>query len=408
MLLLLVSAFAASAQTGGGVCPGVVNQALAQLGTNCANMGRNSACYGFNNVEADFNVPVPDNFFTTTNERAELLTVNALKTGPLDLGLDRWGVSIMNVQANLPDALPGQGVVFVLLGGVEVEGDVRPEDVVIPATTLETVAALNTELRSAPNTPEWLASELLGSVPLGTAVSVDALDSTGAWARVVVGAQVGWVSTSALSGDLSSLTVVTPDSRTPMQAFFFRVGIGGVSCEQVPSLLAVQGPRDTAIEIEVNRVNVRVTSTIILQTFPAGETIGDYLQLSVISGVAYINPDTPEQVIVPVGYTTRIRLVGEPQNLGIEGDADEKVTEGAWETPRPLTAEELASFRILQQVPSNLLNYPFNIPIIQPGGSGLGEPLDVLIVFDRAALNGARLLCQAGVLPDVVCEYLRL
>lgn len=371
-------------------------------------MGRNSACYGFNNVEADFNLPVPDDFFTTTDERAELLTINALKTSPLDLGVDQWGVSILNVQANLPDALPGQGVVFVLLGGVEVEGDVTPEAVVIPAVTLETVAALNTELRSAPNTPEWLASELIGSVPLGTAVTADALDSTGAWARVVVGAQVGWVSASALSGDLSSLTVLTPDSRTPMQAFFFRVGIGGVSCEQVPSLLAVQGPRDTAIEIEVNRVNVRVTSTIILQTFPPGDGLGDWLQLSVISGVAYINPDTPEQVIVPVGYTTRIRLVGEPQNLGIEGDADEKVTEGAWETPRPLTAEELASFRILQQVPSNLLNYAFNIPIIQPGGSGLGEPLDQLIVFDRAALNSARRLCQAGLLPSDMCAYLGL
>lgn len=91
MLLLLLPAFATSAQTGGGVCPGVVNEALAQLGTNCANMGRNSACYGFNNVEADFNVPVPDGFFTTTDERAELVTVNALKTGPLDLTQDQWG-----------------------------------------------------------------------------------------------------------------------------------------------------------------------------------------------------------------------------------------------------------------------------------------------------------------------------
>lgn len=318
------------------------------------------------------------------------------------------GVSILNVQANIPDALPGQGVVFVLLGGVEVEGDVLPENVVIPATALESAVTSATELRSAPNTPEWLASERIGSLPLGTAVSVDAIDPTRGWVRVVFGTQIGWISAGAVSGDLSSLTVIGADSRTPMQAFFFRVGIGGVSCEEVPSLLAVQGPRDTAIEITVNRVNVRVTSTIILQTFPPGDTLGDILQLSVISGVAYINPDTPEEIIVPPGFTSFIRLAGEPQNLGIEGDADEKGVTGEWAEPRPLTAEELTSFRILQQVPSNLLNYALNIPIIRSGGSGIGGTFEELVVFDSAALNGARRLCDAGVLPDDVCVYLGL
>jgi hypothetical protein len=407
MLLLVVPSFATSAQTGGGVCPGVVNQALAQLGTNCANMGRNNACYGFNNVEADFNVPVPEDFFTTTDERAELLTVNALKTGPLDLGQNQWGVSILNVQANIPDALPGQGVVFVLMGGVEVESDVLPEEAVIPATTLESTVTIASELRSTPNTPEWLASEIIGSVALGTSVSADAIDPTSDWVRVVVGTQVGWISASALSGDLSSLTVVGADSRTPMQAFFFRVGIGGVSCEEVPSLLAVQGPRDTAIEIEVNRVNVRVTSTIILQTFPPGDTLGDILQLSVISGLAYINPDTPEQVVVPPGFTTFISLAGELQDLGTEGDADEKVVTGEWAVPRPLTQEELARFRLLEQVPGNLLNYSITIPTVQLP-SGIGSPEGRLIVVDQGALNGARRVCEAELLPEFICEYLGL
>src|SRR5690242_6792574 len=103
ILLLVFPVVGASAQDVGGVCPGVVNEALAELGTNCANMGRNTACYGFNNVAADFNVSVPDNFFTTTNDRADLVTINSLQTGTLELGDDRWGVSLLNVQANIPE-----------------------------------------------------------------------------------------------------------------------------------------------------------------------------------------------------------------------------------------------------------------------------------------------------------------
>ncbi len=49
VFILLFTTLAASAQAG-GICPGVVEQALTDLGTNCASMSRNSACYGFNNV----------------------------------------------------------------------------------------------------------------------------------------------------------------------------------------------------------------------------------------------------------------------------------------------------------------------------------------------------------------------
>src|SRR5215510_16209006 len=92
--ILLFTSLAATAQTG-GVCPGVVDQALEQLGTNCADLNRNSACYGFNDVEAEFTVPVPDDFFTTTNDRAELLTIDSIQSGPLDLANDEYGVSLL-------------------------------------------------------------------------------------------------------------------------------------------------------------------------------------------------------------------------------------------------------------------------------------------------------------------------
>lgn len=397
---------AAAAQTPAGVCPGPVNEALAALGTNCADMGRNTACYGFNNVDAAFNVPVEPEFFTSTNERAELMIIDALKTGPLDLAQSEWGVSLMNVQANLPSALPGQGVVFVLLGGVEVEGDVEPEDAVVADTTLQVSVSAATDLRSAPNTSDWGSSNVLDNVSAGVALPADAIDPTGGWVRVVYNDKPGWIDRAAVAEDVSALTEIGPDSLTPMQAFFFRVGIGGVSCDEVPSLLAVQGPRNVAIDIKVDRVDIRVTSTIVLQTFPPGNTLGDILQLSTISGLAIINPDTPQQIIVPPGYTIFIRFRSGPdESLGIEGDADEKFVDGDWYGLRPLTPEELASFGILEGVPGNLLHYDITIPTVLQA-SGEGNVIPQLYFTDQGALDGARIACAQGLLPVDVCQYL--
>jgi hypothetical protein len=405
MLIFLFSTVAATAQTRSGVCPGPVNEALQQLGTNCASMGRNTACYGFNNVDAAFNVPVNSDFFTSTDERADLMIIDALKTGPLDLNQDEWGVSLMNVQANLPSALPGQGVVFVLLGGVEVEGGDEPEDATVPQTTIQVNVTAATDLRSAPDTPEWLASNVLDSVPASVTLPADAIDSSGGWVRVVYNAKPGWIDRAAVAEDVGTLTVLTPDSLTPMQAFFFRVGIGGVSCDEVPSMLAVQGPRNVAIDIRVNEVNVRVTSTIVLQTFPPGDVVGDILQLSTISGLAIINPDTPQQIIVPPGYTIFIRFAAGVESLGIEGDADEKPLEGDWFGLRPLTPEELALLSILEGVPGNLLHYRITLPEIL-GASGVGNVISQLFFRDQGSLDGARRVCAAGLLPVEVCRFL--
>lgn len=405
LLILLFATLPATGQTRSQLCPGPVNRALQELGTNCADMSRNSACYGFNAVDAVFSVPVDPNFFTMTNERADLMIIEALKTGALDLADNEWGVSLLNVQANLPSALPGQGVVFVLLGGVEVEGGVEPEDAVIPQTTLQVNVTTATDLRSAPNTPDWKASNVLNNIAAGSNVSADAIDPTGGWVRVVYGDKPGWVDRTAIAEDVSSLTVVGPGSLTPMQAFFFRVGIGGVSCDEVPSLLAVQGPRDVAIDITVNEVNVRVTSTIILETIPPGNVAGSVLKLSTISGMAILNADTPEQILVPPGYTIFIDLTTGVASLGIEGDEDDKPVVGDWYGMRPLTLDELQLYSILNNVPSNLLNYRIQVPESNDC-SGVGGCQTSLFFPDQGSLSGARLACEAGVLPIDVCQYL--
>lgn len=391
VIMLLFSTLAATAQTTGGVCPGAVNEALAQLGTNCASMSRNTACYGFNNVTANFNVPVAPGFFTNTNERADLQTINSLRTGPLNLANNLWGVSLLNVQANLPDALPGQGVVFVLLGGAQVEDAVPASQAVIPKTTLQVSLTADSEFRSAPNTGAWKASNLLGTVPAGTTVPADAVDPTGGWLRVVFNAKPGWIAKSAVADNVSSLTTIGPDSYTPMQAFFFRTGIGGVTCNEVPSLLAVQGPHNIAVDIKADGVDVRITSTIILQTLPAGANPPQYLQLSVVAGTAIINPDTGQQIIVPAGFAITIPLA-----------PDGRSVVGSWSPIRVLTPEELAQFALLQQVSGNILNYHIAVPVLV-SPSGVGGAVTQLTFPDPAALETVRQACLAGQLQATVC-----
>lgn len=398
LFILLFSTVVASAQSG-GICPGVVDQALAQLGTNCADMGRNSACYGFNNIVAQFNVPVAENFFTVTNDRAELLTVDTIETGNLDLANDVYGVSLLNVQANLPGTLPGQGVVFVLIGGTKVKNGVDAGDVFVPTTTLDISVTSDTELRSYPDTGAFPTSDVIGSVAAGSVATADGVDPTGTWVRVVVNGAGGWISTTASPDDVSSLPQIGPDTKTPMQAFFFRTGIGGVTCDDVPSVLAVQGPNNASVDITADGVDVRISSTIVLQTLPPGANPPTTLQLTALHGLAIIYPGTPNQIIIPPGFTISIAL----SPVGDDGFSQTAI--GDWSPLRPMTQEEIDYLERLELIPANVLNYSLDVPaVIQ--ASGVGSTIPQIFFQDQTALDAARTACANNQLPAAVCQVL--
>src|SRR5437870_2320394 len=75
-------------------CPTLVKQALADIGSNCGGLGRNTTCYGFNKVGATFSQAVADDFFTKPSDQATLSTVASLSTAPLDTQLNQWGVAV--------------------------------------------------------------------------------------------------------------------------------------------------------------------------------------------------------------------------------------------------------------------------------------------------------------------------
>lgn len=289
----------------------------------------------------------------------------------------------------------------MLVGGTKVVNGVSPAEAVLPATTVQANVATTTDLRTYPNSGAWSSSTVLDSVAAGSTVPADAIDPTGGWVRVVANGKPGWIDRSAISGDLIGLTIIGPNSRTPMQAFFFRTGIGGVTCDQVPSLLAVQGPRNASVDITAQGVDIRIGSTIVLQTLPAGANPPTTLQITTVSGLAIINPDTPNAIYLPAGFTITVPL----GPVGADGFS--QIATGPWSAIRALTQPELALLALLINIPGNVLDYVLSLPTIVQA-SGVGGVVPQFVFADQNTRNILQNACNAGVLSPAVCAQLGL
>ncbi len=332
-------------QDGANSCPTLVKQALEAVGNNCGGLTRNSACYGFNRVNATFSQSVDESFFSKPSDQSGLKTLQSIDTAPLSDALKEWGVAVMSVQANIPNSLPGQAISFILLGDVTVDNAVPADQAVAPAETPIAVTTLNTSnIRTLPTTN----SNVVGSVNGGSALSADAINPTKDWVRVVFNnVTPGWINRALVKtdGDLDNLPVFANDSRTPMQAFYFKTGIGAPACTKSPDVLVVQGPEKVAVDITANGANIRISSTIALRSIE-----GNQIQIITVHGAATVNG-----VVVPIGYTTTVQL-----------SEDGKSIIGEPSEPRPLTQEELDELQWLELVPTDVLNYPIFVPDAPP------------------------------------------
>ncbi len=387
-------------------CPQLVESALFQLGTNCANMEHNSVCYGFEHVDAIFTDDVPDEFFTQPADRAGLTTLDTIETAPFDAAQNVWGIAMMSVLANLPNTLPGQALVIMLLGDVTVENAVASDEALVHLEEPVIVrTAYVAALHSAPPTL-YSDTELVGAVLSSTALEADGISPDGRWLRVLFPVSreaAAWVSWEVLdsAADFSALPVIDDDSRTPMQVFYFSTGLGRPECAEVPpSQLFVQGPDEIEVDISANGIDIRVGSTAILQTVsdPSSPS-GLALQVIVPSGLVRINPDTPNERMVGPAFTVRASLDFDADGNLIAAAAD-------FSEPRPLSQEELEALEGLEGISGNLLHYPSYVPVlIRP--SGVGQPIP-LYGFDdpNQALSETMELCSQGVLPDEICDTL--
>ncbi len=107
------------------VCVDVVAQALQAIGSGCAEMGRNEACYGHVNVQATFREGVEAQF-ENNGDIVDVADLESLLTEASDPSSETWGVAILNLQADLPDESE-DSVTLVLFGDAEITSTVSED-----------------------------------------------------------------------------------------------------------------------------------------------------------------------------------------------------------------------------------------------------------------------------------------
>src|SRR5258705_11860560 len=110
LVYLLVTGITVLAQE--KTCPEIVQAAIAATDAQCSTTGRNQACYGNVNLEA---IPQPgiDNFsFSTPGDIVAVSDIENLTLSSKVEESGEWGIALLQLQANLPDSLPGQNVTF--------------------------------------------------------------------------------------------------------------------------------------------------------------------------------------------------------------------------------------------------------------------------------------------------------
>jgi hypothetical protein len=336
VFLLLVMVPVVLAQNESGSCIALVDQALAELAQQCANLEGETACYAAGTVTASGTVAN----FSQPGDRTSLAGLETLQTAALDGAAGVWGVAAMNVQANVPTSVSSPAVVYLLLGDVTVENAVAPESAVQPAPPITVTTLVGSNLRLSPSADGTLVASALP----GTDLLADARSADSAWVRVLYEGHAAWVSTGllAINDPLDSLPVISRSSRTLMQEFFLRTGSGLADCDgAVPALLVLQAPDSIPVTVTVNGQEITFTSTLVLWITEANE-----LRALVLSGGALIG-----NLNIPAGFTVKARLSDDGHSIA-----------GDWENLRSILGGERMALIALEHISPDLLNTAIHIP----------------------------------------------
>jgi hypothetical protein len=389
LLMLAVSAGAGTLQAQDNACPIFVESALTAVGSNCAELGRNSICYGFNRVDTSFFDEANVEAFVKPTDRIALTNVSSVQTAPLDHTFDQWGIAVIKAQADVPNTLPGTAVTFLLLGAVDLQNEVSPDEALEPGASVPVVIATanRVNLRGGPGTD----FNVVESVATRTILDAVGKNAAGDWLRVVRESGFAWIAAQLVTvspdnrAAFDALPVVSNTSLTPMQAFYFSTGIGTSTCLEAPEMLVIQGPKEARVNLRANGVDINIGSTIVMTaertdfgTLAAFEVQGEKLlslglpdateclhnRLVVLDGDAEINNGALD---VPLGHFTQ-----SVSCLNSEGDANAFTT---WDEPLRLDQNQLMLFSAVELIPESLLRYPIEIPSDEDIDRALQAPL---------------------------------
>ncbi len=300
-------------------CSALVEQTITVVNDVCASIGRNQACYGNIAVNATPREGIQDFVFEQQGDLANIADIETLRLSSLDPVDNQWGVALMKLQANLPDSLPGQNVTLLLFGNVEIQNAVASAP---DLRTFEVSANGGINVRSGPSTD----NRVIGSLAQGETALANGRNEDASWLRIQLpdSDSLGWVRVDLVtfSDDASELTTVDPGDNEipfkPMQAFYFKAGVGGVECDEAPGDgILIQTPAGAGtIQLRANDVDIQLGSTAYLQAQP-----GASMSVSVVEGEAVVSAQGAS-VTVPAGAKVEIPIDDDLQAAGEPGEPE--------------------------------------------------------------------------------------
>ena len=358
LLTLLVAPSQALAQGGQTApsCPQIVQNAFRLTNQLCEDAGRNEACYGHVQVNALLAAGTEDGAFSREGDILDLVKLRSLRLSPMDFETGSWGVSLMRVQANIPDTQSSTNLTFLAFGDVEIT------NAAADATLLTIRAATrfaNVNVHQFP----FMDALVIGTLSPGQEALASGRLADGSWYRIFFPdtGETGWVHRSVIrsSEDLSQLDVVEGTSAyyRPLQAFYFQSAENDAPCDEAPnSGLLIQTPEGVAeVKLLINEIGIRLGSTAFVQA-----NADDGFTLNLLEGHAQIEVDGVEQAAYP-GTQVNVPLDqgGHPQGPPSE--------------PQPYDPG------LLQTLPTGDLQRPINVP---PALSQ--DDVDTLMAVDAA------------------------
>ena len=422
-------------------CSARVQNALSQVGNNCADLDVSSACYGHNGVAATF-VDGEAGDFGEPSDRVDLENFAGLQTAPYEFNAAgnelTWGVGVIDVPLNIPNAMSGDVEArLIALGDVLLEETTSANDLLelaeeAVAVTITTAANLHVLPGTVPGTraafttsttiPSFnhLPDGTITTIASGTELLADGISPDGQWVRVLSQFDfhmTGWISRDAFGEeaaiDLDNLPVISPNSRTALQSFQLTTGATAAPCVEANSQLVVTGPRHKFTHFTANNVDIIVDCTSVLRTVAdSSAPSGFSLEVAVVSGLAIINPFSPAPTGVAPAYRALIPLDQNADGRFIPVDVN---ADGFADVPieiQPMNAFDLNRISVTASLPDNISVCEAD-PVTVIVGSGVGQPLPIFGITERAAAD-AQGVCEsqrAGaldprLLPDSVCDTL--
>ncbi|MBZ0300448.1 MAG: SH3 domain-containing protein [Anaerolineae bacterium] len=368
-------------------CSAIVREAISIVEDECTLTGRNQACYGYVRLEATPRESVQDFNFAQRGDVVNVGDIDTLRLSALDPASDTWGVALMRLQANLPATLPGQNVTFLIFGNVEIQNAV-PDSPALATVEITSGGSIN--VRSGPSTD----NRVIGSLANGDTATANGRNQDGSWLRIQLpdSDALGWVYASLVipASDVSALSVVDASDTsvpfTPMQAFYFRTGLGDAACAEAPQDgILIQTPAGAGkVQLRANDVDIELGSTAYLQAQAGADMV-----VSVVEGQGRITSGGTS-VSVPAGAQVEIPLDDDLKASGPPGD------------PHPYDQA------LVQPLPVRAL--PDSITIASPATDAQIQALTRRGTTPTGpsapAAPGGDFSALAGMDPSLICPYL--